>query len=267
MAHDAVRTTLSMATMIGAAAKERAGELAGGVLEIPGIGPSALKVLELGGQASGLAEELADLLSANRSAITDVLRAEIGLQLQRVGLTTPDPDESNRAEIDRLKAEIVDLRQALEAASTVAARTNIDTRSRVDPAAAGNSGTPRPPITAATKRAAAQRTSARSAAVKRAPTSKPATRKAATGTTVAKKAAAKKAVSKKTVAKKAVRQKAAVRKPTAEPRDRAAVGRSTAVAQDLATAPGVIPSVQPTSSVTQSREGTGTSYADLEHDA
>lgn len=258
MALDAVRTTLSIATMIGAAVKERAGELAGGVLEIPGVGPSAVKALELGGQASVLAEELTALLSTNRSAITDVLRAEIGLQLQRVGLSTSDTAESSRTEIDRLKAEVADLRNALAAASATSGRTTANPRSGAGITATAKPSTTRSSSTAATKRAAAKKSTVRPAtpakpAVKKAATSKTAVKNAATSTTAAKKAAAKKSTA----------TKAAVKKPAAEKvsPQTSVIGKATGGAPERTT------TVAPTQATTASREGTDTSYADLERDA
>lgn len=261
MALDAVRSTLTIASMIGAAAKERAGELAGGVLEIPGVGPSAAKALELGGQASALAEEVATLLSTNRGAITDVLRAEIGLQLQRVGLSTPDMEQSSRAEIDRLKAEVADLRRALEAASAMAARSSA--------AATGRPGGPRTAAgTAATANPTTGRTAPRATATK----------------VTAKRTAAKRTAAKRTVVKKAAVKKAAVAKPATtkatvkKSAPRTSAGETTHVRPAVADNPrsggpvhttdsNFAPSSQPTTSVRSSREGTDTSYSDLERDA
>ncbi|XAS75514.1 hypothetical protein V3G39_12710 [Dermatophilaceae bacterium Sec6.4] len=173
MAFEAVRSTLTIATMIGAAVKERAGELAEGLLEVPGVGPSAVKMLQLGGQIGEVTEELTALVATNRSAIADVLRAEIDLQLQRVGLSTPGIQESSRAEIDRLTAQIADLRKALEAASAVAASTPTDRPRQVR-------GTSRAPRKGVAKATAARKVAATTASTKKAATRKPSTSRAST---------------------------------------------------------------------------------------
>lgn len=259
MAFDAARSTLTIATMIGAAAKERAGELAGGVLEIPGVGPSALKALELGGQASALVEELTALLSTNRSAITDVLRAEIGLQLQRVGLSTPDPADSSRAEIDRLKAEVADLRQALEASSASATRTAANARSLADIPTAAKLGPARRTPAAVKKSAAIKKSTTQPTAAKTA-VKKSATSKTAASKTAAKKPVRATSVPKKSVAKKAAVKSAAVPAPaTQKPAAQKVSAQTPAI--------GNAPAVAPAPAVTAISERTVTSYADLENHA
>lgn len=173
MAFEAVRSTLTIATMIGAAVKERAGELAEGLLEVPGVGPSAVKVLQLGGQLGEVTEELTALVATNRSAVADVLRAEIDLQLQRVGLSSPGIQESSRAEIDRLTAQIADLRKALEAASAVSAGTPTDKTRQVRP-------TNRAPRKGVAKVTAAKKIAATPASAKKAATRKPSSSRAPT---------------------------------------------------------------------------------------
>lgn len=195
MAFEAVRSTLTIATMIGAAVKERAGELAEGLLEVPGVGPSAVKVLQLGGQLGEVTEEITALVATNRSAIADVLRAEIDLQLQRVGLSTPGIQESSRAEIDRLTAQIADLRKALEAASAVAANTATDRPQQVRVAS-------RAPRKAVAKVAVAKKVAATTASTKKAATRKPSAFKAST------KSAARASTPEKVAVKKATVRRA-----------------------------------------------------------
>ena len=141
---------------------------------------------------SGAAAELVSALSANRSMVEDVIRAEIEGQLHRVGLASENELAVALDEIDRLRAENQRLQRALAQ----------DAQSQPRPTPTTGPGTPsRPVVSRAALREAAQRQSA-AADVAAAPAKKATAKKTAP--------TAKKATAKKTApaAKKATVQQA-----------------------------------------------------------
>ncbi len=224
MALEALRTALTMLSAASEASRERAAEATDGVLSLPGVGPAAAKAAATTGQITMLADEVLSAVLANRSMVSDTLRAEADMQLQRFGLITTGGMAAAEEEIDRLKAQVSDLRRALAARPAAAAAATgrvavTPTRSALRTSAAAKAAaraaaTPRvaaekaradpPTKAAAAKRPAGPSPSGpkvapRKAAVTVTPQSKPTAKKSAVKESAVKKSAVKKSATKKSV--------------------------------------------------------------------
>ncbi|WP_186526208.1 hypothetical protein [Leekyejoonella antrihumi] len=179
MAIDSVRAALQVVTGAGELTRTKALEAAGGLLAIPGVGPTAARATQAAGQVSTLADELIAAAAANREMMRDLVRQELEAQLQRLGLTTTSELGSAQDEIDRLKVELAQLKVAV-------ARVGDDQRVQATTTAVP---APTRPRRAAMKKAAApaKTTTSKKATSKKA-TAKKATKKAPAKRTTAKKA-------------------------------------------------------------------------------
>lgn len=222
MALEALRSALAIVSVASEASRERAADATEGILGLPGVGPVAARAAAVTGQFTTVADEILAAAVANRSMVADTLRAEADLQLQRFGLITTAGVASAQEEIDRLQAQVSDLRRALAAKGSGAngapsRRNPAPTRSAIKSAAAqrptaGKSAYLKPVVAeAAVEKTADKRTVAK----------KTASTKAAVKKTAVKKATAPKPVAKKAPAKRSTVKKA-VRTPTPETAERSA---------------------------------------------
>lgn len=274
MALDGLSSALSMITGASEATRSRAMDAAGGLFAVPGIGPATAKAAQVTAQLSTLAEGVVAAAAANRSMVTDTVRAEVDVQLQRVGLTTSGGLTSAQEEIDRLKAQVSDLRRALANRSPVGSTDPGDARSMRPsqstlarratseaPAGRVSSGTAGRPSTAAARsaaRTASRKATPSAAQPQRATTGSdgPSVAAAATSTTTRKAASAEKAaptrkspkrtsgaakrasaterVAKKSVAEKSAAKKSAVAKSSG-PKAAKSSARGKAPTADSAT--------------------------------
>lgn len=219
MALEALRSALAIVSVASESSRERAADATEGILGWPGVGPVAAKAAAVTGQLTTVADEILAGAVANRSMVADTLRAEADLQLQRFGLITTAGVASAQEEIDRLQAQVSDLRRALAARPTggnaaPGRRGPAPTRSAIKSAAAQKSRaskvasvTPRG-VEAAVEKAPGGQTVAKKSAVEKS---------TAASRTVAKKTAVKKSTAAKPVARKSTAKKSTVKKAARTP--------------------------------------------------
>ncbi|WP_052592268.1 hypothetical protein [Luteipulveratus mongoliensis] len=117
MSLDNVRAALQLLSGAGEVTRAKALDAANSLLSAPAQLPGARGTTEragqLAGQVSTLADELVAAAAANQENIRALVRHEIEGQLQKVGLASSGELQSARAEIDRLKSEVSNLRRGL----------------------------------------------------------------------------------------------------------------------------------------------------------
>lgn len=135
MGFESVRSYVELASGLGDLTRARAKEAAQGLLSIPAAG--VMTGGKMAAQVSALADELLAAAAANRSSLTMLVRSEVDIAINRLGLVPAQRLAEAKAETARLRAEVARLK-----------------------AAPATSAAPRSPA----KKAAAPRTTARKAA-------------------------------------------------------------------------------------------------------
>jgi septal ring factor EnvC (AmiA/AmiB activator) len=163
MVFESVRGYVQLASGLTELTRARATEAANGLLSLQGAGMESGSKLAV--QVSALAEELLAAATANRHNLTALVRSEVDVAVNRIGLVPAEQLQESQAEVAALRAELAALR-ASSSRGTTAKKT-------------------------AAKETAAKKTAAKKTFAKEASTKK----------TGAKRAASRKAAVKKSVAK------------------------------------------------------------------
>jgi hypothetical protein len=153
MVFESVRGYVQLASGLTELTRARATEAANGLLSLQGAGMESGSKLAV--QVSALAEELLAAATANRHNLTALVRSEVDVAVNRIGLVPAEQLQESQAEVAALRAELAALR-ASSSRGTTAKKT-------------------------AAKKTAAKKTAAKKTGAKRA-----ATRKAAVKKSVAK---------------------------------------------------------------------------------
>jgi hypothetical protein len=121
MGFESVRGYVHLATGLSELTKARAAEAAQGLLSLPAAGIAT--GTKVAGQAGALAEELLAAATTNHSSLRELVRSEVDVAVNRLGLVPAEKLEEAQAESARLRAEVARLRAASSpAASRSAAR-------------------------------------------------------------------------------------------------------------------------------------------------
>jgi hypothetical protein len=115
MGFESVRAYFQLASGLGELTRARATEAAQGMLSLPGVGVATGK---LAIQVSTLAEELLAAAKTNREHLTTLVRSEVEAAVARMGPGAGEKLDESRAEVSRLRAEVVSLRLALTRSTT-----------------------------------------------------------------------------------------------------------------------------------------------------
>lgn len=156
MGIDSIRAALQLVTGAGELTRTKALEVAGGLLNLPGVGPTAARATAAAGQVSSLADELVAAAAANREMVRELVAQELAAQLQKIGVATVADADSLRDEVDRLTVKVAAMEARMPAAADGPA-----------PRTAAKKAAARPTATApgaAAKKTAAKRTAKKAAA-------------------------------------------------------------------------------------------------------
>jgi hypothetical protein len=158
MVFESVRGYVQLASGLTELTRARATEAANGLLSLQGAGMESGSKLAV--QVSALAEELLAAATANRHNLTALVRSEVDVAVNRIGLVPAEQLQESQAEVAALREELAALR-ASSSRGTTAKKT-------------------------AAKETAAKKTAAKKTAAKKTGAKRAATRKAAVKKSVAK---------------------------------------------------------------------------------
>jgi len=173
MVFQSVRGYVELVSGLGELTRARALEAAHGLLSLPAVGIATSS--KVAAQAGALADELMTAAATNRSNLRKLVRSEVEVAVNALGLVPAQKLEQARSEAARLRAEVVILRSASSAPAAPP---------RAAPSAAKKAAAPRsvakkaPPKKAAAKRTTAQKVSAKKVSAKKVSAKKVSAKKA-----------------------------------------------------------------------------------------
>ena len=170
MGFESVRAYIQLASGLSDLTRARAMEAAQGLLTLPAS--SVATGTKMASQASALADELLAAATANHSNLTTLVRDEVEVAINRLGLVSVQRLEEAQAEAATLRKEVATLRSA---SSKAAAPKSAVKKAAAPKSAVKKAAAPRSPAkkTTTTKTAAApvKASAARSAVTTRSKTS------------------------------------------------------------------------------------------------
>jgi hypothetical protein len=110
MGFESVRGYVELASGLSDLTRSRAKEAAQGLLSIPAAGIATGGKMAV--QVSALADELLAAATANRSSLTMLVRSEVDIAINRLGLVPVQRLDEAQAETARLRVEVARLRSA-----------------------------------------------------------------------------------------------------------------------------------------------------------